>query len=94
MQLQISSDSVTPESPDSRAQSQEVADSIDFYRRQKALHIRKNGRVGAIGFVRARARYQGLVPRMSLMHGRTQHMIVSAAVMEKKVPGKHWLPCR
>ena len=48
--------------------------------------------IGAIGAVRARVRYQGLVPRTGLHRGRTQHMSLSAPDVQTRCNGSTPVP--
>ncbi len=62
---------------------------IPFLPRTKALHIRKNGRVGAIGTVRARSVHHMRTQCMGLHRGRTQHMSLSAPDVKNRCSKLH-----
>ena len=55
----------------------------------KALHIGKNGRIGAIGAVRARGVHHMRTQCVGLHLGRTQHMSLSAADVKTRCSKLH-----
>ena len=61
-----------------------------FYHVQKRyIYIRKNGRSARSARASARCVHHMLVPCMSLMHGGTQHMSLSAANVQTSCSSTH-----